>query len=41
MEEENEILGSQQAWSPETLFTPSVEEEEEEEVIEDLYGRRK
>ena len=30
MEEENEILGPQQAWSPEMLFTPSVEEEEEE-----------
>ena len=40
MEEENEILGSQQAWSPETLFAPSVEEEEEEEVIEDPFGLR-
>jgi len=35
MEEENEILGPQQAWSPEMLFVPSVEEEEEEEIIKD------
>ena len=31
MEEENEILGPDQSWSPEMLFTPSVEEEEEKE----------
>jgi hypothetical protein len=32
MEEENEILGPDQPWSPDMLFTPSVEEEEEEEL---------
>jgi len=31
MEEENEILGPDQTWSPDMLFTPSVEEEEEKE----------
>ena len=34
MEEENEILGPDQPWSPDMLFTPSVEEEEE---VEELY----
>ena len=32
MEEENEILGPDQPWSPDMLFTPSVEEEEEEQL---------
>ena len=36
MEEENEILGSDQSWSPEMLFTPSIEEEEEKE-LEEVY----
>jgi len=34
MEEENEILGPDQLWSPDMLFTPSVEEEEE---IKEVY----
>ena len=32
MEEENEILGPDQPWSPDMLFMPSVEEEEEEQL---------